>query len=134
MDIGNGFVQKLGKVGIFIRDNGIFFAESAGHGFPFAKYHFGMSDKVGVHLHAVFIGVQVYPFRLKVNEPIPFLQDQNIRNNLRSGVSLKGVVRQSNSAEQVCSLCDILPHGWIFLIHRAFACDKRHYAARSKLV
>ena len=73
MDIGNSFVQKLGKVGVFIRDNGIFFAESAGHGFPFAKYHFRMIDKVGVHLHAVFIGVQVYPFRLNVDKPVPLL-------------------------------------------------------------
>ena len=73
MDIGNGFVQKLGKVGVFVRDNGIFLAESAGYGFPFTKYHFGMIDEVGVHLHAVFIGVQMYPFRLKVNEPVPLL-------------------------------------------------------------
>ena len=93
-----------------------------------------MIDKVGVHLHAVFIGVQMYPFRLKVNEPIPFLQDQNIRNDLRPCVSLKGVVRQADCAEQVGSLCDIFPHGGIFLIHCAFACDKRHHAARSELV
>ena len=35
-----------------------------------------MIDKVGVHLHAVFIGVQVYPFRLKVNEPIDVYKRQ----------------------------------------------------------
>ena len=93
-----------------------------------------MIDKVGVHLHAVFIGVQMYPFRLKVNEPVPFLQDQNIRNDLRSGVSLKGVVGQTNSAEQVGSLCDILSHSGIFLIHCAFARDKRHHATRSELI
>ena len=93
MDIRDCFVQKLGKVGVFIRDNGIFFAKSAGHGFPVAQYHFRVIYKVGVHLHTVFIGVQVYPLRLNINEPVPFLQDQNIRNNLRSGVSLKGVVR-----------------------------------------
>ena len=57
VDIGNGFFQKLGKVSVFIRDNGIFFAESAGHGFPFAQYHFRVIDEVGVHLYAVFIGV-----------------------------------------------------------------------------
>ena len=36
VDIGDGFVQKLRKVSIFIGYNGIFLAESAGHGFPFA--------------------------------------------------------------------------------------------------
>ena len=73
MDIGNGFVQKLGKFGVFIRDNGIFLAESAGYGFPFAKYHFRMIDEVGVHLHAVFVGIQVYPLRLKVNKSVTLL-------------------------------------------------------------
>ena len=73
VDIRNGFVQKLCKVGVFIRDNGIFLAESAGYSFPFAQYHFRVIDEVGVHLHAVFIGVQVYPLRLKVNKSVSFL-------------------------------------------------------------
>ena len=134
VDIGEGFFQKLGKVSVFIGHNGIFLAESARHGFPFAQYHFRVVYKVGVHLHTIFVDVQVYPLRLKVNEPIPFLQDQNIRNNLRSGISLKGVVGQADCTEQVGSLCDILPHGRIFLIHCAFARDERYHAARSDLV
>ena len=73
----------------------------------------------------------MYPLRLKVDNAVTLLQNQNVRNNFRSGIALKGIVRQSNCAKQIRSLCDIFSDSGIFLIHRAFAGNQRHNTARS---
>ena len=62
------------------------------------------------------------------------MQNKNVRNDFRPGISLKGVVRQTDSAKQVSSLSNILADSGVFLVHCAFARNERHYAARTELV
>ena len=62
------------------------------------------------------------------------MQNKNVRNDLRSGVTLKGVVRQTDSTKQVGSLSNIFADSGVFLIHRSLAGNESHYAARTELV
>ena len=62
------------------------------------------------------------------------MQNKNVRNDLRSGVTLKGVVRQTDSTKQVGSLSNILADSGGFLVHRSLAGDKSHYAARTEFI
>ena len=87
-----------------------------------------------VHFDAVLGGVELYPLRFDVDDPVPLLQDENVRYDLCSSVALKGVVRQTDSTKQIGSLSNILSDSGVFLIHRSLAGDERHYAARTELV
>ena len=134
MNIGNGFAELLGKVCPLVRDAGGFGTETPRHHFHLSEYHFGMLNKVAVHQDTVFIRAELYPIRLYIHNAVTLLQNQNIRNDLRSGVTLKGVVRQTDSTKQVGSLCNILTNCGIFLVHRSFARDERHNTARSEFI
>ena len=76
----------------------------------------------------------MYPIRLYIHNAVTLLQNKNVRNDLRSGVTLKGVIRQTDSTKQVSSLSNILSDSGVFLIHRTLARNERHYAARTELV
>ena len=134
MDIGNGFVHLFRKIGVFIGYTGSFETEPPGYHLHLAKHHFGMLYEVMVHFDAVLGGVELYPLRFDVDDPVPLLQDENVRYDLCSSVALKGVVRQTDSTKQIGSLSNILSDSGVFLIHRSLAGDERHYAARTELV
>ena len=134
MNIGNGFAELLGKVCPLVRDAGGFGTETPRHHFHLSEYHFGMLNKVAVHQDTVFICAELYPIRLYIHNAVTLLQNKNVRNDFRPGISLKGVVRQTDSTKQVGSLSNILSDSGVFLIHRALAGDERHYAARTELV
>ena len=120
MNIGNRVVQQTFKVGVFVWLTGRFFAEPSRHHLHLTENHIGMIDKVAVHLDTVFIGIQVYPIRFNVNDTVTLLENQNIGYDLCSGVSLKGVVRQTDRAEKLRALGDILSDGRTFFVHCAF--------------
>ena len=134
MNIGNGFAELLGKVCPLVRDAGGFGTETPRHHFHLSEYHFGMLNKVPVHQDTVFICAELYPIRLYIHNAVTLLQNKNVRNDFRPGISLKGVVRQTDSAKQVSSLSNILSDSGVFLIHRSLAGDESHYAARTELV
>ena len=118
MNIGNRVIQQTFKVGVFVWLTGRFFAEPSRHHLHFTENHIGVIDKVAVHLDTVFIGIQVYPIRFNVNDTVTLLENENIGNDLGSCVALKSVVRQTDRSEKLRALCDILPHGRTFFIHR----------------
>ena len=93
-----------------------------------------MLNKVPVHQDTVFIRAELYPIRLYIHNAVTLLQNKNVRNDLRSGVTLKGVVRQTDSTKQVGSLSNILSDSGVFLIHRSLAGDESHHAARTEFV
>ena len=134
MNIGNGFVELLGKVCPLVRNAGGFGTETPRHHFHLSEYHFGMLNKVAVHQDTVFIRAELHPIRLYIHNAITLLQNKNVRNDLRSGVTLKGVVRQTDSTKQVGSLSNILSDSGVLLVHRSLAGDESHYAARTELV
>ena len=93
-----------------------------------------MLNKVAVHQDTVFIRAELYPIRLYIHNAVTLLQNKNVRNDLRSGVTLEGIIRQTDSADEVSSLGNILTDGGVFLIHRSLAGGESHYAARTELV
>ena len=134
MDIGNGFVKLFRKVSIFIGYTGSFGTEPTGYHLHLTKNHFRVLHEVAVHFDAVLGGVKLYPLRFDVDDPVPLLQDENVRHDLCSGIALEGVIRQTDSADEVSSLGNILADGGVFLVHRTFACDQCHHTARSEFV
>ena len=134
MNIGDGFAELLGKVCPLVRDAGGFGTETPRHHFHLSEYHFGMLNKVPVHQDTFFIRAELYPIRLYIHNAVTLLQNKNVRNDFRPGISLKGVVRQTDSTKQVSSLSNILADSGVFLIHRSLAGDESHYAARTELV
>ena len=93
-----------------------------------------MLYKVAVHRNAVLVCAEMHPIRLNIYNAVTLLQNENIRNDFRSGITLEGVIRQTDSAEQVGSLCDILADCGIFLVHCSFARNECHNAARSEFI
>ena len=93
VNIGNGIIKLFRKVGIFIGYTGSFGTEPSGYHLHLTKNHFRVLHEVAVHFDAVLGGVKLYPLRFDVDDPVPLLQDENVRYDLCSGVALKGVVR-----------------------------------------
>ena len=134
VNVGNGFVKLLGKVCTLKGFAGGFGTETPRHHFHLSEYHFGMLNKVPVHQDTFFIRAELYPIRLYIHNAVTLLQNKNVRNDLRSGITLKGVVRQTDSTKQVGSLSNIFADSGVFLIHRSLAGNESHYAARTELV
>ncbi len=76
----------------------------------------------------------MHPGWLNVYESVSLLKEDNIGRDFCAGGVLKGVIRQSNCSEQIRSLCDILSHSGIFLVHRALRGDEGDDTAGSHLV
>ena len=93
-----------------------------------------MVDEILIDGKAVRVLSQVYPLRLNVDGPVPFLQKDDVGHHLRTGVGLEGVVGQADRAEQVCALGDILTDFGRLFVHRIAGGDEGHHAAGSNLV
>ncbi len=57
----------------------------------------------------------MYTIGLNIYQPITLLVEDNIRSDPRTGSGLEGIIRQSDSAEEVRSLGNILSDIWVFL-------------------
>jgi len=57
----------------------------------------------------------MYTIGLNIYQPITLLVEDNIRSDPRTGSGLEGIIRQSDSAEEVRSLGNILSDIGVFL-------------------
>ena len=62
------------------------------------------------------------------------MKKDNIRNDIRTGVGLEGIVGQADRAEEVRALGDILPCGAVLGVHGIAGGDEGHHAARTHLL
>ena len=62
---------------------------------------------------------QLRPLRICNSGRFPLLKEQNIRHNIRSGISPERIIGQSDCSQQIGSLSKILSCRSILLIHRA---------------
>ena len=69
-----------------------------------------------------------------VNRAVTLLQEDNIRNNIRTSVSTERIIRQTDSTQQIGTFCHVLAGGAVLAVHGVAAGDKRHDAARTHLV
>ena len=134
MDVLNCCGKLLAQLLILVSNTGRFISIRAADHFHLAEDHVRIIYKVAVHGNAVGIPVQMNPIRLNVQKSVSFLKENDIRRHFRSGSTLEGVIRQTDSADKVSPLGDILSHGGIFLIQGSFRCDERYDAARSNLI
>ena len=99
MNILNRTVKLLSKRNILIRLTGKGRTERAADLFKFAHNHIWIIKKVTVYKLPRFVFGNLHPFGHYIRHSFTLLQEQNIRRNLCSGVFLKGVIRQANSAD-----------------------------------
>ena len=93
-----------------------------------------MVDKVLVHLDSVFIGSKVYPIFVSLDDSITLLEEDNVRNYLVCPCSVKRIVRQTDSAEEVGSLRDILSDRRVLFIKSTRACDESDHTTGANLI
>ena len=94
-----------------------------------AQDHFRMADEVAVDGKTVLVYAQMHPIRFLDNGPVPFLQENDIGDDLCTGVGLESVVGQTDRPQQVSPLRQITPHSGILGVQRIAAGDEGHNAA-----
>ena len=134
MNIRYRLIKQRFQISVFIRLAGGFHTETTADQLHLAEYHFRVLHKIRVHLNSVLIGIKMNPIRLYVYKSVTLLQNKNIRNDLRSRIALKDIVRKPDCSKKLSSLCNILSHRRIFLIHCAFAGHKSHHTTGAKLI
>ena len=134
MKIADRVPELLGQVRAVLGFAGAVHAKAGAFHDHVAQHHIRVLHKIAVHTDAVFIGIQMHPIRLNVRHTVTLLQEDNVAGDFRTGVALEGVVREADRADQIGALGKVLSDGGVFLVHRAFAGDKGHDAARTHLV
>lgn len=69
-----------------------------------AQHLFGVVHEIGVHPDSIGVGSQMHTIGLNIYQPITLLVEDNIRSDPRTGSGLEGIIRQSDSAEELRSL------------------------------
>ena len=93
-----------------------------------------MVDEILIDGKAVSIFAKVYPVRFNGHGTFPFLEEQDICHHIRSGVCAEGIIRQTDSPQQLGSFRKILAYFRRLLIHGVPGCDYRHHATGTHLV
>ena len=65
---------------------------------------------------------------------VTLLQEQNVGHDLRASVLLKGIVWQTDSTKQFCSLCHISSCIRVLGVHGITACHKSDHTAGTNLI
>ena len=94
-----------------------------------AQHHFRMFHEIGIYRNAVLRISQMYPVRFHLHFPLPFLQKQDIRRHLGSGLRLERCTGKPNRPFQFGPLRQILSHGRVALVHGSFGGNYRHHAS-----
>ena len=74
------------------------------------------------------------PIGFGIKNTVTLLQEDNVRNNSRSGIILKRGIGQTNSADKVGSLCEVLSYGRAFFIKSAATRYESNHTTRANLV
>ena len=134
MKIADRVPELLGQVCALFGFTGAVHAKAGAFHDHVAQHHIRVLHKIAVHADAVFIGIQMHPIRLNVRHAVTLLQEDDVTGDFRTGIALEGVVRETDRADQIGALGKVFADSGVFLVHRAFAGDKGHNAARTHLV
>ena len=134
VDIADCFCQKLSEIFVLIRLAGGFGSIGTGTHHYLTEHHIGVVDKVLVHLDSVFIGSKVYPILVSLDNSISLLEEDNIRHDLVRACSVKGIVGQTDSTEEVGSLRDILSDRRVLFVKSTRACDESDHTTGANLI
>ena len=128
--VGKETVQRLIRKGY----TGRLWAIRPRYHFHLAQHHIRVVDEITVHGDTVVIRPQLHPVWLNVHHAVTFLQEQNVRYHLRTRCRLEGIVGQTNRAQQLRPLGNVLPHVRGAFVHGVAGGNERHHAARSDLI
>ena len=103
-------------------------------GGQFAQHHFRAVYKIAVDGKAIFRLAELYPVRFMVDGAVTLLQKNNVRNNIGTSIGAERIVWQTDSPQQISSLCNVLAGRRIFAVQRVATGDECHDAARTHLV
>ena len=98
MDVPHRLMELVCKGNILQRLHGIVHAVGGAFGTVSAHDHFRVVQEIAVDGISIFRLPQMYPIRFYIHCPVMFLQEQNIRHHLCTGIGLKGSVGQTNSS------------------------------------
>ena len=135
MDVLYGVVQLVGQLQPLDGDHGVILLAvlgAFGGGLP--QHHLRVVEKILVDREAFLGPAGLRPVRGNVQRTVPLLQEENIRNDLSSGICLERIVWQADGPQQLGPLGQIPAHGGILGVHRIAAGDESHHAARPHLV
>ena len=127
-------MELLRKRNILQGFYGVVDAVGGAFGAVFAHDHFRVSQEIAVDGETVFGLSKMHPIRFQIQRPFTLLQEQNIRNHLRTGVGFEGGVGKPDSAQQLRSLGKVLPNIGVLGIQGIAAGDKGHNAAGTHLI
>ena len=118
MDVLNGVVQQRTQFKVFIRLNGeILLAVLCTLRSLPSENHFGVFKEIAVNGEPVLILTKMYPVGFNLNGTVTLLQEDDVGDNICTGIRFEGVIRQSNCTEQLRPLRDILANFGGLLVH-----------------
>ena len=100
----------------------------------FAQNHLRVAYEILVDGKAVLGLAKLHPVRLMVNGAVTLLQKDNVADNIRASIGAKRIIRQTDSTQQVSTLCHVLASGAVLAVHGVAASNKGNNAARTHLV
>ena len=134
MDTDNRIPELFGQVCAFDRLHGLTHSETGAFLGQLAENHVRVLQKILVDRIAEFGLADMQPVLVDLDRMVSLLQKENVRNDVRSRIGAKGIVRQSNRAEQFGPLRDVLSHRRIRFIHRSAGGNERDHASGTNLV
>ena len=135
LDVLHRFCKLVSKADALKGRNRQFLSSVLGaFGGEYAQNHLRVVHKILVDGKAILGFAQLHPVRLMVDGTVTFLQENNVADNIRTSVSTERIIRQTDSPQQVSTLCHVLAGGAVLAVHGITRSHKRHNAARTHLV
>ena len=129
-----GVVQLVGQFHPLDGVHGVIHAVSSAFRLLSPQHHLRVVEKILVDREAFLGPAGLRPVRGNVQRTVPLLQEENIRNDLSSGICLERIVWQADGSQQLGPLGQIPAHGGILGVHCITGGHKGHHAARPHLV
>jgi len=99
-----------------------------------AQHHLRVVYEILVDGKAVLGLAKLHPVWLMVDGTVTLLQKDNVADNIRTSVGTESVVGQTDSTQQVSTLCHVLAGSAVLAVHGVAAGNKGNNAARTHLV
>ena len=134
MNVLHSIMQLVGKLQSLDGVHGVVHTMSSAYRLLSAQHHFRVVDKIPVDGKSVLRLSGLSPFRHDVQRAVPFLEEDDVRYHLGTGILFERVIRQADSSQQLGTLGKIAAHGGILGVHSIAGGYKSHHAAGTHLV
>ena len=134
-DVLHRLMQPVSQIRTWNRNDRTFFLAVLGtFRCNLTQHHFLVLNKVAVEGNTLRCQPQMHPIRFDINGMVSFLQENDIRHYICTGIGTECVVGKSDSSQQFCPLRQILSCVRILGIHRIAAGNKGHDTTGANLI